>query len=85
MLSPETSLARAYHLFRTMGLRYLLVGHAQPVVSGIITRKDLTEESIKLSIGKKVRNRYNKVASRAAAAEEQANGGNSGNGDGDAE
>ena len=57
VLSPETSLSRAYHLFRTMGLRYLLVGHAQPVVSGIFTRKDLTEEHIKISIGKKVRRR----------------------------
>ena len=58
VLSPETSLSRAYHLFRTMGLRYLFVGHTQPVVSGIITRKDLSESAIKLSIGKKVRRRF---------------------------
>ena len=57
VLSPETSLSRAYHLFRTMGLRYLFVGRQSPVVCGIITRKDLTEGNIKLSIGQKVRSR----------------------------
>ncbi|QDZ22769.1 chloride channel protein [Chloropicon primus] len=66
VLSPDTSLSRAYHLFRTMGLRYLLVGHAQPVVSGIITRKDLTEEHIKISIGKKVRRRMKSKATEDA-------------------
>ena len=71
VLSPETSLSRAYHLFRTMGLRYLFVGHTQPIVAGILTRKDLTEEHIKLSIGKKVRNKYNKAASSRSDDEEE--------------
>ena len=55
VLSPETSLARAYHLFRTMGLRHIFVGHSTPIISGIVTRKDLREENIKLQLSKKVK------------------------------
>ena len=35
----NASLARAYRLFRTMGLHHLLVGPAKPQIMGIITRK----------------------------------------------
>ena len=51
-----------------MGLRYLFVGHTQPIVAGILTRKDLTEEHIKLSIGKKVRSKYNKTNARSRSS-----------------
>ena len=38
-LQGNASLARAYRLFRTMGLHHLLIGPARPPVIGIITRK----------------------------------------------
>lgn len=38
-LQGNASLARAYRLFRTMGLHHLLIGPAKPPVMGIITRK----------------------------------------------
>ena len=35
----NASLARAYRLFRTMGLHHMFVGPAKPLVIGVITRK----------------------------------------------
>ena len=45
VLQGNASLARAYRLFRTMGLHHLLIGPARPPVMGIITRKVLLAHS----------------------------------------
>lgn len=41
MMRETTSFSEAYHIFRTMGLRHLVIVDSQAEVSGIITRKDL--------------------------------------------
>ena len=50
MVTEDVPMARAYRLFRQIGLRHLLVTRAQPKVVGIITRKDLIEESAQLAL-----------------------------------
>eukprot|EP00607_Mallomonas_marina_P005401 CAMPEP_0182439872 /NCGR_PEP_ID=MMETSP1167-20130531/86705_1 /TAXON_ID=2988 /ORGANISM="Mallomonas Sp, Strain CCMP3275" /LENGTH=421 /DNA_ID=CAMNT_0024633673 /DNA_START=1622 /DNA_END=2887 /DNA_ORIENTATION=+ len=42
----NTSVKRAYRMFRTMGLRHIIVIDGNCKVSGMITRKDLTEERL---------------------------------------
>ena len=42
----NASLARAYRLFRTMGLHHLYVGPPKPLVLGVITRKARRPNSI---------------------------------------
>ena len=39
VVQGNASLARAYRLFRTMGLHHLFVGTPKPQVIGVITRK----------------------------------------------
>lgn len=39
VLQGNASLARAYRLFRTMGLHHLYVGPPRPQVIGLLTRK----------------------------------------------
>ncbi len=39
VLQGNASLARAYRLFRTMGLHHLYVGPPKPQVIGLLTRK----------------------------------------------
>ena len=39
VLQGNASLARAYRLFRTMGLHHVFVGSPVPQVTGILTRK----------------------------------------------
>ena len=41
VLQGNASLARAYRLFRTMGLHHLYVGPARPQVIGLLSRKVL--------------------------------------------
>ena len=41
VLHGNASLARAYRLFRTMGLHHLYVGPPKPQVIGLLTRKVL--------------------------------------------
>ena len=41
MVSEGAALTRGYRLFRTMGLRHLLVAPAHPMVVGLVTRKDI--------------------------------------------
>lgn len=38
------SVQKCYRIFRTLGLRHLIVINGDHVVKGIITRKDITEE-----------------------------------------
>ena len=45
-LNESSSIARCYRLFRTMGLRHLVVLDDQHRVTGIVTRKDITEEQM---------------------------------------
>ena len=42
VLQGNASLARAYRLFRTMGLHHLYVGPSKPQVIGLLSRKVLT-------------------------------------------
>lgn len=42
----SSSVQRVYRYFRTMGLRHLVVLNENHIVTGIITRKDLTEERL---------------------------------------
>ncbi|KAK9808763.1 hypothetical protein WJX72_003174 [[Myrmecia] bisecta] len=60
----NASLARAYRLFRTMGLHHMYVGPAKPQVVGVITRKDVTEENAELVLGMKA----NQTGSRSFSA-----------------
>ncbi|KAK9843640.1 hypothetical protein WJX81_000756 [Elliptochloris bilobata] len=53
MKRANASLARAYRLFRTMGLHHLYVGPPKPLVMGVITRKDVTEENAEVCLGAK--------------------------------
>jgi chloride channel 7 len=55
VVSADSTLFRAYRVFRTMGLKYLFVAPSQPQVIGIITRKDVTEERARLTLLNKVR------------------------------
>ncbi|CAL5218914.1 g660 [Coccomyxa viridis] len=53
VLQGNASLARAYRLFRTMGLHHLYVGPPKPQVIGLLTRKDVTEENAEVFLGAK--------------------------------
>ena len=70
------SLTRAYRLFRTMGLRHLLVAPSKPLGLGILTRKDMIKENAKVALGEKanreaarmvVKERLKKKFSRSSA------------------
>ena len=43
----DTCLTQVFEVFRTMGLRHLVVLDDQGRALGLITRKDLTEENLK--------------------------------------
>jgi len=45
-LNESSSIARCYRLFRTMGLRHLVVLDNHHRVTGIVTRKDITESRL---------------------------------------
>ncbi|DBA70944.1 TPA: hypothetical protein ACH3X2_011387 [Trebouxia sp. C0005] len=53
LVHANASLSRAYRLFRTMGLHHVFVGPPKPMVMGVITRKDVTEENAELALGVK--------------------------------
>eukprot|EP00884_Botryococcus_braunii_P018780 jgi/Botrbrau1/5586/Bobra.97_2s0016.2 len=53
VLQGNASMARAYRLFRTMGLHHMFVGSPKPQVIGMLTRKDLTEENAAILLGSK--------------------------------
>ena len=44
----DTCLTQVFEVFRTMGLRHLVVLDDQGRALGLITRKDLTEEKLKI-------------------------------------
>lgn len=46
IIHGNASLARAYRLFRTMGLHHLFVGPPKPPVIGVLTRKVLPEADV---------------------------------------
>ena len=48
VVPSDASVSRAYRLFRTLGMRHMLVGDAHPRLRGLLTRKDLTEENAEL-------------------------------------
>jgi len=48
LVKSEASVKRAYRMFRTLGLRHLLVVGDEGSVVGIITRHDLTDSSLNL-------------------------------------
>jgi chloride channel 7 len=51
---PNTApLSRAYRLFRNMGLQYMYVIKERPNVTGVVSRKDLTEANAKLALSEK--------------------------------
>ncbi len=45
-IGDTSSIQRSYRLFRTMGLRHLVVVNADRQVCGILTRQDLTEHRL---------------------------------------
>lgn len=53
VVPSDASVSRAYRLFRTLGMRHMLVGDAHPRLRGLLTRKDLTEENAELFMGEK--------------------------------
>ena len=53
VIPADASLARAYRLFRTLGLRHMLVTPACPPAVGLVTRKDLCEANARLALGAK--------------------------------
>ena len=57
-ISEDFPAVRAYRLFRQIGLRHLFVTRAQPAVVGILTRKDLIEESSQLALGEEAAKQY---------------------------
>eukprot|EP01034_Spumella_vulgaris_P021794 gene21794-27863_t len=46
-LNKDTSIRRSYHLFRTMGLRHIVVVDGELMVVGIVTRADMNEHRLK--------------------------------------
>ncbi|XP_077998809.1 H(+)/Cl(-) exchange transporter 6-like [Glandiceps talaboti] len=47
VVSPETPVTHVYNLFRTMGLRHLTVVNSVGEILGIVTRHNLTNETLK--------------------------------------
>lgn len=47
-INESSSISRCYRFFRTMGLRHLIVLDNSHRVTGIVTRKDITENSLEL-------------------------------------
>ncbi|EFN52659.1 hypothetical protein CHLNCDRAFT_138594 [Chlorella variabilis] len=53
VVNEDASLGRGYRLFRTMGLRHMFVGPPHPLVSGMVTRKDIITDNARLALGRK--------------------------------
>lgn len=53
IVNEDASLSRGYRLFRTMGLRHMFVSPPHPLVSGMVTRKDIITDNAKLALGRK--------------------------------
>ncbi|KAI7845409.1 hypothetical protein COHA_001114 [Chlorella ohadii] len=53
VVNEDASLSRGYRLFRTMGLRHMFVSPPHPLVSGLVTRKDIITDNAKLALGRK--------------------------------
>lgn len=53
IVHADARLSRAYRLFRTMGLRHMYITPSKPQIIGVVTRKDLVEESSALTLGEK--------------------------------
>ena len=53
IVHADARLSRAYRLFRTMGLRHMYITPSKPQIIGVVTRKDLVEESAALTLGEK--------------------------------
>jgi len=45
VISSDSGLRRAYRLFRSMGLRHMFITEQKPVVTGVLTRKDIIGEN----------------------------------------
>lgn len=50
ILSDVAPAARVFNMFRTLGLRHLLLVNSDNRVTGMITRKDLLEENIEAAL-----------------------------------
>ncbi|CAD7703645.1 unnamed protein product [Ostreobium quekettii] len=61
LVNEDASLSRAYRLFRTLGLRHLLVAPSRPLGLGILTRKDMIKENVRLALGEKANREAAKV------------------------
>ncbi len=68
LVQRGASLARALALFRSLGLRHLLVAQQDPRAIGLITRKDLTLENAQLVLGRRRARRRGPPAAAGAAA-----------------
>lgn len=53
IVHADARLSRAYRLFRTMGLRHMYITPEKPMVVGVVTRKDLSEENAALTLGER--------------------------------
>lgn len=53
IVHADARLSRAYRLFRTMGLRHMYITPSKPMVVGVVTRKDLSEENAALTLGER--------------------------------
>lgn len=50
IVSEAASVPRAYRLFRTLGMRHLLVVNNRGHLVGIVTRHDLLEEHVEVAL-----------------------------------
>jgi chloride channel 7 len=55
-INESSSIKRCYRLFRTMGLRHVTVVDGDHRVTGIVTRKDITESRLHEHWQREVRN-----------------------------
>lgn len=53
ILPSTATAARAHRLFRGLGVSMVLVSSARPLVRGVLTRKDVTEENAEACLGAK--------------------------------
>jgi chloride channel 7 len=67
-VSPDFSVARAFVLFRTMGLRHLTVVDGTNCVVGMITRKDLMEHAVEETYEKRAVKGWNSLRAQSGYA-----------------
>ena len=69
VLPATATAARAHRLFRGLGVGMVLVGPPRPLVRGVLTRKDVTEENAEACLGAKAARRAAAAAAAAARKE----------------